>query len=103
MGTAAGMAAFLNPRVNAQPRRVLNAWVLFLRSSDSTYVLTDDPNKGWFGADALRAMPNFEREFVCDPREPHSGFRSWDDYFTRRLREGAAPSSRLLNTRPTAA
>jgi hypothetical protein len=47
--------------------------------------------KGWFGADALRAMPNFEREFVCDPREPHWGFRSWDDYFTRRLREGVRP------------
>jgi phosphatidylserine decarboxylase len=93
MGTAAGMAAFLNPRVNAQLKAVLNAWARFLRSSDSTYVLNDDPHKGWFGADALRAMPNFEREFVCDPREPHWGFRSWDDYFTRHLREGVRPVS----------
>jgi len=91
MGTAAGMAAFLNPRVNEQLKKVLNAWAQFLRSSDSTYVLNDDPHKGWFGSDALRAMPNFEKEFVCDPRKPHWGFRSWDDYFTRRLREGARP------------
>jgi phosphatidylserine decarboxylase len=91
MGTAAGMAAFLNPRVNAQLKAVLNAWARFLRSSDSTYVLNDDPHKGWFGADAMRAMPNFEREFVCDPRAPHWGFRSWDDYFTRHLREGVRP------------
>ena len=91
MGTAAGMAAFLNARVNAQLKAVLNAWAQFLRSSDSTDVLNDDPHKGWFGADALRAMPNFEREFACDPREQHWGFRSWDDYFTRRLREGARP------------
>jgi Phophatidylserine decarboxylase len=43
--TAAGMAAFLNPRVNAQLKRVLNAWAQFLRSSDSAYVLNDDPRK----------------------------------------------------------
>jgi phosphatidylserine decarboxylase len=61
MGTAAGMAAFLNPRVNAQLKRVLNAWAHFLRSSDSTYVLNDDPHKGWFGADALRAVHSGRR------------------------------------------
>jgi phosphatidylserine decarboxylase len=99
MGTAAGMAAFLNQRVSAQLKKVLNAWAQFLRSSDSTYVLSEDPRKGWFGADALTAMPNFEREFVCDPREPHWGFRSWDDYFTRRLREGARPLAEPGNDR----
>jgi phosphatidylserine decarboxylase len=91
MGTAAGMAAFLNERVNAQLKRVLNAWARFLSSTDSTYVLNEHPRTGWFGADALKAMPNFEREFVCHPREPHWGFRSWDDFFTRELRAGVRP------------
>jgi phosphatidylserine decarboxylase len=91
MGTAAGMAAFLNERVNAELKKVLNAWGRFLSSSDSTYVLSDHPQKGWFGADARKAMPDFAREFRCDPDEPHYGFRSWDDFFTREFRAGVRP------------
>jgi len=94
MGTAAGMAAFLNERVNAQLKQVLNTWGRFLSSSDSAYVLNDHPHKGWLGADALAAMPDFERQFVCDPRQPHWGFRSWDDYFVREFRPGARPIAR---------
>jgi len=91
MGTAAGMAAFLNERVNAQLKKVLNAWGRFLSSPESAYVLNEHPHKGWFGADARKAMPDFEREFVCDPGKPHWGFGSWDDFFTRELRAGARP------------
>ena len=91
MGTAAGMAAFLNERVNAQLKKVLNVWARYLSSEDSASVLNDHPHKGWFGADARRAMPSFEREFVCDPGLPHWGFRSWDDFFTRPLRPGVRP------------
>ncbi|WP_205665148.1 phosphatidylserine decarboxylase [Caldimonas tepidiphila] len=36
-------------------------------------------------------MPNFERDFECDPTQPYHGFRSWDDFFTRRFREGRRP------------
>jgi phosphatidylserine decarboxylase len=91
MGTAAGMAAFLNERVNAALKKVLNAWGRFLSSRDSAYVLNEHPHKGWFGADARKAMPNFRQEFVCDPAQPHWGFRSWDDFFTRELRASARP------------
>ena len=91
MGTSAGMAAFLNARVNAELKKVLNAWGRFLSSSDSTYVLSDHPHKGWFGADARAVMPDFGREFRCNPDEPHHGFRSWDDFFTREFRAGVRP------------
>ena len=91
MGTAAGMAAFLNERVNAQLKRILNAWGRFLSSPDSAYVLSEHPRNGWFGEDARRAMPEFAREFVCAPEQPHWGFHSWDDFFTRRLRPGVRP------------
>jgi phosphatidylserine decarboxylase len=91
MGTAAGFAAFLNERVNAGLKKVLNGWNRFLSSSDSTYVLNQDPHKGWFGADARKAMPNFEQDYVCDPSRPHHGFKSWDDFFTREFRPGARP------------
>jgi phosphatidylserine decarboxylase len=91
MGTAAGFAAFLNERVNAQLKHVLNAWGQFLSSSDSTYVLNQHPHKGWFGADAKIAMPNFDKEFKCDPSKPHHGYNSWDDFFTREFRPGVRP------------
>lgn len=91
MGTAAGFAAFLDDKVNAQLKTVLNAWGRFLRSSDSTYVLTQDPHKGWFGTDALRAMPDFDKDFRCEPSQPHFGYTSWDDFFTRQFRPGMRP------------
>lgn len=91
MGTAAGMAAFLNERLNLQLKKVLDAWALFLSSRDSAHVLSEHPKKGWFGAAARRAMPNFEREFICDPNQPHWGYRSWDHFFTRELRADARP------------
>lgn len=91
MGTAAGQAAFLNERVNARLKKVLNGWARFLRSADSAYVLSDHPQRGWFGAAAREAMPHFAAEFVCDPERPHWGYRSWDDFFTRELRAGARP------------
>jgi phosphatidylserine decarboxylase len=91
MGTEGGFAAFLNPKVNAQFKKVLNAWATFLNSADSCYVLNDDPHTGWFGADAQAAIPNFVEEFECDPEQPYYGFTSWDDFFTRTFRPGQRP------------
>jgi phosphatidylserine decarboxylase len=91
MGTEGGFAAFLNNRVNARFRAMLDEWARFLGSTDSTYVLSDDPEKGWFGRDAMKAMPDFDQTFVCDPKAPHHGFISWDDFFTRQFRPGLRP------------
>ncbi len=91
MGTAGGFAAFLNAKVNRQLKDVLNEWGRFLGSKDSVYVLNDDPKSGWFGKDAMQAMPNFVTEFQCDPGAPHYGFVSWDDFFTRQFRHGVRP------------
>lgn len=91
MGTEAGIAAFLNDKVNQQLRSVLNEWARFLGSPDSCSVLNHDARTGWLGEDAMQAMPGFEQDFVCDPELAHYGFTSWDDFFTRRLRPGARP------------
>jgi len=91
MGTTAGYAAFLNEKVNWQFKRILSEWAIFLSSKDSKYVLNKDPKTGWFGADAKKAMPDFDQEFICDPAKPHHGFKSWDDFFTREFREGQRP------------
>ncbi len=91
MATVGGWAAFIDKKVNAHIKAILDEWGLFLRSPESAYVLSDDPRHGWFGEDARKAMPKFADEFVCDPAKPHWGFRSWDDFFIRRFREGVRP------------
>ena len=91
MATTAGFSAFLNDKVNRLFKSILNYWGKFLSSSASCHVLTDDPRHGWFGEDAMQAMPNFDLEFKCKPREKHHGFTSWDDFFTREFRDGIRP------------
>ena len=53
MRTPAGTTVFLNEKVNQQLKKILSQWAVFLRSPDSKYVLSDDPEKGWFGRDAI--------------------------------------------------
>lgn len=91
MGTPGGFAAFLNEKVNGAFKKILNAWSEFLASPESRDVLSTDPVNGWFGRDAMAAMPNFADDFQCDPSQPHYGFNSWDDFFTRRFRPGRRP------------
>ena len=91
MGTPAGTSVFLNEKVNRQLKKILNQWAVFLNSADSRYVLNDNPEKGWFGRDAKAAMPHFAEDFICDPALPYYGFSSWDDFFTRKFREGRRP------------
>ncbi|KAI9717142.1 MAG: hypothetical protein M1812_004890 [Candelaria pacifica] len=90
MGTPSGVAALLNDKVNAQIRKMLNAWALYLSSKDSTYVLTT-AKEGWFGEIAAENMPGFDQTFVCQPEKLHRGFESWDDFFTREFRNGKRP------------
>ena len=71
MGTRAGTSVFLNDKVNTQLKKILNKWAVFLGSTDSRYVLNDDPQTGWFGEDAQAAMPTFADDFICDPLKPY--------------------------------
>ena len=88
MATTAGFAAFLNDKINRLFKNILNYWGEFLSSPESCYVLNKDPREGWFGEDAMKAMPNFAKEFKCHPEAEHYGFKSWDDFFTREFRQG---------------
>jgi phosphatidylserine decarboxylase len=88
MGTPAGHAAFRDERINAIFRKILTAWCEFLGSSDSLYVLNDSPS-GWKCAEARRAMGI--EQYRYDPRDEHWGFASWNDFFTRRFKDGERP------------
>ena len=39
----------------------------------------------------MQAMPGFETTFECDPSQPYYGFTSWDNFFTRKFRDGQRP------------
>ena len=88
MGTAAGFAAYRDPRINAMLKKILTVWCEFLSSGDSLYVLNDSPS-GWKSAEAQRAVGI--EQFEYDPQDEHWGFASWNDFFTRRFKDGARP------------
>ena len=91
MGTRAGSVAYLNKSVNEKLKIILKEWSEFLETPESAYVLNNDPVSGWFGRDAMAAMPTFTEDFISDPSKKHHGFKSWDDFFTRQFRPGRRP------------
>lgn len=88
MGTPAGFAAYRDRRINAAIQKILRAWCEFLDSPDSRYVL-DDSENGWLSAAAQDAVGL--DQFHYDPHDEYGGFRSWNDFFTRRFKEGQRP------------
>jgi phosphatidylserine decarboxylase len=88
MGTAAGFAAYRDPRVNAMLKKILTAWCEFLSSSDSRYVLNDSPT-GWKSEAAIKAIGI--EQYQYDPHDEYWGFTSWNDFFTRRFRPESRP------------
>ena len=88
MGTPAGYAAFRDPTVNAALKAILKEWCEFLDSPESLYVLNDSPT-GWTSQQAQRVLGI--EQYEHDPTGAHWGFTSWNDFFTRRFRDGQRP------------
>src|SRR3984957_14090892 len=88
MGTPAGFAAFRDRRINAMLKKILSVWADFPSSRDSRYVLNGTPS-GWKGEAARRAIGI--EQYQHDPDDEYWGFSSWNDFFTRRLADGARP------------
>jgi len=88
MITAAGLAAFVSPKVNQMLKKVLAVWTEFLSSAASRYVLNETPT-GWLCPAALSAINM--GDFVHDPKAPFFGFKSWNDFFIRQFKAGVRP------------
>jgi len=88
MATSAGFAAYRDDRLNQMIRRILTVWSEFLSSPQSLYVLNDSP-RGWKCEAARRAIGI--EQYHHDPNDEHWGFRSWNDFFTRRFKQDARP------------
>jgi phosphatidylserine decarboxylase len=98
---AAGTVAFIHPKINEAFKNVLNEWARYLESPGSVHVLGTD-NRGWLCPEALKSMAKvasdgasspkpFSSYYICDPSQPHHGFISWDNFFTRQFRPGVRP------------
>jgi phosphatidylserine decarboxylase len=88
MITRAGLAAFLSPKENALLKKVLRVWTEYLDSPASRSVLNTSEN-GWLSPVALLALQM--DDFIHDPKAPHFGFKSWNDFFIRQLKPGVRP------------
>lgn len=86
--TPAGFAFYRDPRVNKALKSVLEAWSSFLSSSASLGVLNDTAT-GW-KSEAAKKSIGIE-QYRHDPDAEHWGFTSWNDFFTRRFRDGERP------------
>lgn len=103
MATESGFAVFLDPKVNAMLKKILDAWGEFLTSPPSAAVLNNGET-GWFGRVGMNALEDhanvgktsrrFHESYVCDERAEHYGFTSWDAFFTRAFRVGVRPVAR---------
>lgn len=71
MGTTCGFALFLDPKVNAMFKKVLNVWGDFLKSPPSAEVLGTDSN-GWFCVIGLNDLTTEKHHVllhhICDCR-----------------------------------
>ena len=100
MCTPSGNAFFLRRDVNEQWVKILNKWAVFLGTPLSTSVLTDQED-GWLNEKAINELASkgnngvtdytFDQLYVCDTSADHYGYKSWDDFFTRELRDGVRP------------
>lgn len=88
MGTPAGFAAYRDDRVNGALKAILREWCEFLNTPASLYVLNESPT-GWKSEKASQDVGM--HQFEHDPDAKHWGFTSWNDFFSRRLIEGARP------------
>lgn len=88
MGTTAGFAAFRLPAINAMLKKIMGVWCEYLTSAASLHVI-NGTRRGWKSAKAQARVGM--ADFDYDPDDRHWGFKSWNDFFTRRLKSGARP------------
>ncbi len=86
MGMSAGFAVFRDDKLNKMFQKILNEYGAFLSSKKSLEVLNDTPT-GWMSQSAQEQL-NMQ-DYQYDPNAPHWGFKSFNDFFTRKLKDGA--------------
>jgi phosphatidylserine decarboxylase len=88
LGSPEGFSAYRRIRINKMFGEVLAVYKKFLDSPESRYVLNKSKN-GWLGKDALKKIDI--SQYQHDSTKPYYGFKSWNDFFTRKLNPGMRP------------
>ena len=81
--TEAGHAFFTNKEVNKAIIAIERSWEAFLNSEESLDVLNDS-QFGWMGKCAKEKLKIDSYDY--DPSKPHWGYKSWNDFFGRSLK-----------------
>lgn len=80
-----GRTLFSNGAVNTALKDVLNDYGQMLLTNKSlTYMNTKNP-KGWLSPKAQEKIDY--SLYQCDPKLPHYGFKSWNDWFLRTFKK----------------
>lgn len=96
MGVPAGFAAFRIEKVNSMFKKILDEYGSFLDSPASLSVLNDSPT-GWKSKAAMGKLSMDQYQY--DPNDAHWGFKSWNDFFTRKLKPGVRPIAEPENNK----
>jgi len=88
MNTPAGFHAFRNEKINSMIRKILKTWGEFLNSEKSLYVLNDSPD-GWKSKEAQEFLKM--DDYIYDPNDPYWGYKSWNDFFARKVKPSTRP------------
>ncbi|KZP30157.1 phosphatidylserine decarboxylase [Athelia psychrophila] len=97
--TMAGYDLFRLPQFNLALKSLLNAWGRFLSDPNGTsHTALHSGVNGWFGKNAITEFElgiypkTFDETYaIPDVNAEHRGFKTWDAFFTRKLREGVRP------------
>ena len=96
MGVPAGFAAYRNDKVNGVFRKILDEYGAYLKSSASLSVFNDSPN-GWKSTAAVAKLGMDQYQYA--PNETYWGFKSWNDFFIRKLKPGMRAIAEPDNTK----
>jgi len=96
MGVPAGFAAYRNDKVNAVFRKILDEYGSYLNSPASLSVFNDSPD-GWKSKAAIAKLGMDQYQY--DPIDTYWGFKSWNDFFIRKLKPGMRPIAETDNTK----
>ena len=87
--TQEGRSFFASPKVNSAMVKIVNTYGEFLETKESLNVLNNG-TFGWKGPCALKELDHM-KEFVYNKEDKYWGFKSWNDFFTRNLKNGTRP------------
>jgi len=96
MNTPAGFHALRNEKINNMLRKILKTWAEFLNSEKSLYVLNDSPG-GWKSKEAQKFLKM--DDYLYDPNDRYWGYKSWNDFFTRKVKPSARPIAQPDNNK----